>query len=254
MRVISVIQLKGGTGKSTTAENLAYCLGELEGKRVLVIDNDKQGNTSKVYGCYDPKDKNTIARLMEKECVDVKEVIKKTRYENIDIIAANMYLGEENWKAMKKDDGEYTVFEEVLERVKGDYDYCVFDNAPDINTSIIYALAMTNDVVIPVVTDAYSLDGLEVLESQLEDVRQINNGLENVKCLITMYENTEVGQQTEEYVRSQRETYKQKIRRSGMKAYERSFVQEPLVKYSVRCGAAQDYKKFTKEYLKDIEG
>ena len=64
MHTTSIISLKGGTAKTTTAVNMAYLLAVVHKKRVLLIDNDKQGNTSKTFNRYDPEDKNTVARMM----------------------------------------------------------------------------------------------------------------------------------------------------------------------------------------------
>ena len=89
MQTISIISLKGGVAKTTTAVNMAYTLAAVHSKKVLIIDNDKQGNTSKAFKKYDTEDKNTVARMMLERNIDVSEIIKKTDYENIDIITAN---------------------------------------------------------------------------------------------------------------------------------------------------------------------
>ena len=96
MQTISIISLKGGVAKTTTAVNMAYTLAAVHNKKVLIIDNDKQGNTSKAFKRYDTEDTNTIARVMLQRNVDVSEVIKSTDYEGIDIITANMDLLEAN--------------------------------------------------------------------------------------------------------------------------------------------------------------
>ena len=80
MQVISIISLKGGVAKTTTTVNMAYTLAAVHGKRVLVIDNDKQGNTSKAFNRYDTEDKDTIARVMLERNLEVSEIIKSTSY------------------------------------------------------------------------------------------------------------------------------------------------------------------------------
>jgi chromosome partitioning protein len=150
MQVISIISLKGGVAKTTTTVNMAYALAAVHGKRVLVIDNDKQGNTSKAFDRYDTEDKDTIARVMLERNVEVSEIIKSTDYKNIDIITANMDLLEANLRTIV-DTGrqQQTRFKKALSAA-GEYDYCIIDNAPDINMSIINALVMSNDVIVPV--------------------------------------------------------------------------------------------------------
>ena len=79
MRTISIISLKGGVAKTTTSVNMAYILHK-QGFRVLLIDNDKQGNASKTFGLYNPEDKDTVARIMLEKGLDVRGIIKKTAY------------------------------------------------------------------------------------------------------------------------------------------------------------------------------
>jgi len=267
MQTISIISLKGGTGKTTTAVNIAYTLAAVHNKKVLIIDNDKQGNTSKSFKRYDTEDTNTIARVMLQRNVDVSEVIKSTAYEGIDIITANMDLLEANLRTIV-DTGrqQQTRFKKALENAKvidrgwakfdylpltEAYDYCIIDNAPDINMSIINALVMSNDVIVPIFMDQYSFDGLDILLDQIAQVKEdFNENLNFAGCLITQYQNNEVNNQGIEWLKAHDiPIFKQQIRRTEKKVNESTFAKMPLVEYSVRCGAAQDYKKFVLEYL-----
>lgn len=267
MQTISIISLKGGVAKTTTAVNMAYTLAAVHNKKVLIIDNDKQGNTSKAFKRYDTEDTNTIARVMLKRNVDVSEVIKSTAYEGIDIITANMDLLEANLRTIV-DTGrqQQTRFKKALGSAKvidrgwakfdylplaEAYDYCIIDNAPDINMSIINALVMSNDVIVPIFMDQYSFDGLDILLDQIAQVKEdFNENLNFAGCLITQYQNNEVNNQGIEWLKAHDiPIFKQQIRRTEKKVSESTFAKMPLVEYSVRCGAAQDYKKFVLEYL-----
>lgn len=252
MQTISIISLKGGVAKTTTAVNMAYILAAVHKKQVLVIDNDKQGNASKAFDRYDTEDKNTIARAMLERKFDVSEIIKKTNYEGIDVITANMDLLEANLKTIV-DAGrqQQTRFKKALAAVEGNYDFCIIDNAPDINMSIINALVMTNDVVLPVFMDQYSFDGLNILLEQIAQVQEdFNETLNFSGCLVTQYQNNDVNNLNIEKLQARGlPMYTQKIRRTEKKVSESTFAKMPLVEYSVRCGAAQDYKKFVAEYL-----
>ena len=250
MQTISIISLKGGVAKTTTAVNMAYTLAEVHKKKVLIIDNDKQGNASKAFKQYDTEDDNTIARVMVERNIDVSEIIKHTDYENIDMITANMNLLEANLRTIV-DTGrqQQTRFKKALAAL--DYDYCIIDNAPDINMSIINALVMSNAVIVPVIIDEYSFDGLKILLEQIAQVQEdFNEGLYFAGCLITQYQNNDVNNQGIELLSSRKvPLFGQKIRRTEKKVSESTFAKMPLVEYSVRCGAAQDYKKFVLEYL-----
>lgn len=250
MQTISIISLKGGVAKTTTAVNMAYTLAAIHNKKVLIVDNDKQGNASKAFKRYSTEDRNTIARVMLEKNINTAEIIKETDYKNINIITANMDLLEANLRTVV-DTGrqQQTRLKKALAAL--DYDYCIIDNAPDINMSIINALVMSNDVIVPVFMDQYSFDGLEILLDQIAQVQEdFNENLFFAGCLITQYQNNEVNNQGIEQLSKQRvPLFNQWIRRTEKKVSESTFAKKPLVEYSVRCGAAQDYKKFVIEYL-----
>lgn len=259
MRIISIISLKGGVAKTTTSVNMAYILCKM-GYKVLLIDNDKQGNASKTFGLYNPEDKNTVARIMLERGLDVREIINKTQYSDtgagtLDIITANMELLEANMRTIV-DTGrqQQTRFKKALEAVNSQYDFCVIDNAPDINMSIINALVVTNDIIIPIMIDQYSFDGLEILTEQIEQVKEdFNPTLTLTGCIITQYKKSDVQQQGAEILDSGYPIFESKIRRTENKVNESTFAGKPVVEYSVRCGASQDYKKFVREYLEAVK-
>lgn len=258
MRVISIISLKGGVAKTTTSVNMAYILCRM-GRRVLLIDNDKQGNASKTFGLYDPDDKDTVARIMLDRDLDVREIIKATPYSEtekgtLDIITANMDLLEANLRTIV-DTGrqQQTRFKKALAAVSDNYDYCIIDNAPDINMSIINALVVSDDLIIPIMIDQYSFDGLEILAEQIEQTREdFNPALTFRGCLVTQYRRADVQEQGAEVLDSGYPIFKSRIRRTENKVNESTFAGKPVVEYSVRCGASQDYKKFVNEYLEAI--
>lgn len=258
MRVISIISLKGGVAKTTTSVNMAYILCRM-GHRVLLIDNDKQGNASKTFGLYDPDDNDTVARIMLDRGLDVREIIKATPYSEtekgtLDIITANMDLLEANLRTIV-DTGrqQQTRFKKTLAAVSANYDYCIIDNAPDINMSIINALVLSDDLIIPIMIDQYSFDGLEILTEQIEQTREdFNPALTFRGCLVTQYRRADVQEQGAEVLDSGYPIFKSRIRRTENKVNESTFAGKPVVEYSVRCGASQDYKKFVNEYLEAI--
>lgn len=102
MRVISVLNLKGGVAKTFTAANVAYELYR-RGYRVLLIDNDKQGNLSKAYSRYDAENIAPVTKLLAGDWCNVDELIQHTDYEGIDIVTANMSLFGATWNLTKED-------------------------------------------------------------------------------------------------------------------------------------------------------
>ena len=91
MKTISIINLKGGVAKTLTADSMAHVLATFHNKRVLLVDNDKQGNTSKAFGSI-PTTTRAFRDVLTARRLDPREVIKKTRFENIDVMPANMTL------------------------------------------------------------------------------------------------------------------------------------------------------------------
>ena len=267
MRVISIINLKGGVAKTTTTVNMAYLLAK-RGYKVLLVDNDKQGNASKAFGLYDPEDHDNVARVML-EAVPLIDLAASTQYKNLDIVPANMDLLEANLrviadvsrpqqtrikKAISKKSIERELRGEETTSAAEEYDFIIFDNAPDVNMSIINALVVSDDVIVPVEIDQYSFDGLDILLEQIAAVKEdFNPALSFRGCLITKYrQREEVQAQGAEVLKERCNVFSTKIRRTEDKPKESTFAKIPLVEYSVRCGASQDYKKFVTEYLEMI--
>ena len=173
MKTISIINLKGGVAKTLTADSMAHVLATFHNKRVLLVDNDKQGNTSKAFGVHSYDDKS-ISDVLTARRLDPREVIKKTRFENIDVMPANMTLIRANMEVlMDSTRPQQTRLRSALNAIAEEnfYDFCIIDNAPDINISTINALVASDDVIIPIKIDKYAFDGLEELKEQIEDTR-----------------------------------------------------------------------------------
>ena len=190
MKTISIINLKGGVAKTLTADSMAHVLATFHNKRVLLVDNDKQGNTSKAFGVHSYDDKS-ISDVLTARRLDPREVIKKTRFQNIDVMPANMTLIRANMEVlMDSTRPQQTRLRSALNTIAAEnfYDFCIIDNAPDINISTINALVASDDVIIPIKIDKYAFDGLEELKEQIEDTRDdLNPRLRLAGCLITCF-------------------------------------------------------------------
>ena len=181
MKTISILNLKGGVGKTLTAANMAYELWR-RGHKVLLVDNDKQGNLSKAYGMYDAEDVAPVTRLLGGDWEKPEQLINHTQYQGIDLITSNMSLFGATWNLTREEDGNQTerykrlrdatikwgygwavVSDLPVERA---YDYCIIDNPPDIGLNVVNALAITDEVIVPVKIDEWALEGLDVLKSR----------------------------------------------------------------------------------------
>ena len=249
MKTIAIINMKGGCAKTTTAVNMAYILAKEYDKKVLLIDNDKQGNLSKACGVWSYENSSLADMLTgQEEIGGVIQVVEKMP--NMAVIPANMHLLTANLEIIKDEEREQqTIISKELEKVKEIFDYCIIDCPPDINVSVINALVAADEVIIPIKIDGYAFDGMDELEEQINNAKALNPKLKFRGCLVTMYYNRDVCRQGEAWLQNQRyPVFKTHIRRTE-KADEVTFTNESLMEYSPRSGAARDYKTFVKEYL-----
>jgi chromosome partitioning protein len=249
MKKISIINLKGGVAKTISAINMAHILATIHKKRVLLIDLDKQGNTTKLFDKHN-KSEYSVADLITNRC-SIDEVILKTDYENLDLIPANMDLIEANFKVMLDVSiPQQFRLKKHLDEVEECYDYCIIDNPPDINVSVINALVASDDVLIPIKVDKFAFDGMKELITQINNAKVSNPNLKIKGCFVTLFNKNDVNIQGEELLRNNKEykMFNTHIRRT-VKADESTFANSPILEYSKRCGAAKDYKALVEEYL-----
>lgn len=249
MKTIAIINMKGGCAKTTTTVNVAHILAKDYGKKVLVMDNDKQGNLSKACGVWG-NDKPSLADILtgEKGIQEVIQVVDNAP--NMAAVPANMHLLTANLEVIKDEEREQaTIISAELEKIKDSFDYCIIDCPPDINISVINALVAADEVIIPIKIDGYAFDGMDELEAQINNAKALNPKLKLRGCLVTMFYNRDVCRQGEDWLQNQRyPVFKTHIRRTE-KADEVTFTNSSLMEYSPRSGAARDYKAFVKEYL-----
>lgn len=251
MKTLSIINLKGGVAKTTSSVNMAHILAAVHGYRVLLVDNDKQGNASKILNRHG-YDKPGVAQVMTDRKIEPSEVIQNTEIENLDIITANMNLLTANIEVMLDQSRPQQIrFKKFFERISDQYDYCIIDNAPDINISTINALVASDDVMVPITIDDFAIDGLEELKEQIDNTREdLNPDLVFRGCFITQYDRTnEADIQGEAFLKTlDYPLFKTHIRRTP-KMKPSTFARMPILEYSPTCGASIDYKKLVEEWL-----
>ena len=254
MKTISIINLKGGVGKTISAINIAHVLTKIHNKRVLLVDNDKQGNVSKFFGLHGYGIAG-VSELMTQRGVETQELIKNTAYSGLDVITANMNLLSANKEVLLDvSRPQQTRLKKALDTIAGQYDYCIIDNAPDINMSVINALVASHDVLVPIKIDKFAFDGLKQLAELIEDMQEFNPSLRLRGCFITMKTPYSVNVQGVEWLESSTNfpIFKTAIRKTT-KVDETTFNGMPLLEYSKNSTAAQDYVKLVAEYLGVLE-
>lgn len=245
MKTIAVINLKGGVGKSTTSINLSALLANRWGKRVLLIDNDKQGNTSQFFGQFVKDTRCGSSCILTGE-----DPVIWTTNEGLDIINANMTLKQAEYELLESEERQDNRLKQFLEKKALEYDYCIIDNSPDVGMCVINALCAADEVIVPVKLDNWALDGTEMIIEQIEQLKALNKELKKITILITMYKKSPEHEAAEEWLRknSRNGVFATKIRYSP-KVDASTYYKLPLDEYSKMSAAAVDYRKFVKEFL-----
>lgn len=248
MRTISVINLKGGVGKTVTSTNLAYQLAR-RGNNVLLIDCDKQGNSSKAFNAYEHE--WTLADVLLGDCsiTDAIQHVTESDIGRLDIISANMFLlAADRRILLDTTKPQQTRLSNALDSVERDYTYCIIDCAPDINISVINALVASDDVIIPVTIDRYAFDGISEILTQVDDVKKYYNpNIRFAGCLVTKYKNDDF---TNDGIKALKQlfgtVFDSKIRNTDMVS-KSTFAGETVIEYSPRCGASRSYAELAAE-------
>lgn len=253
MKIISIINLKGGVAKTISTINIAYTLVSVHGARVLLIDNDKQGNSSKFFDLHSYEEPS-IAEVLTIKDYPISKAIRKTQYEGLDLLPANMLLLRANKEILLDvSRPQQTRLRKALISISSQYDYVVIDNAPDINMSVINALVTSDDVLIPIKVDKFAFDGLEILTEQIDEVKEFNPSLRIAGCFITMFKNNNVNTQGAKHLKNILEIpVLNTLIRSTVKVDETTFVGQPLLTYSKDSTATKDYITLVNEYLNGV--
>lgn len=249
MKTICIMNLKGGVGKTVTACNMAAILAADHGKRVLLIDADHQGNTSRFFSA--DQDAATTREILTGEAEPYwPESVQRTAYEGLDIIPADMSLAELDMPAEATQKSIYRL-RDMLRVIQDDnaYDYAVIDMPPAFSFAARAALLAADEVIVPIKLDAFSVDGMAELLRQISAMRKVNSRLTLAGVLITMWRNVDVVNQAEKVLRgSGVPVFGTTIRRTDI-VDESTFQREPLVVYSPRSAACVDYRRLVAEYL-----
>lgn len=175
MNITTICSYKGGTGKTTTAFNLACNLAQ-KGKRVLAIDTDPQGDFS--FLCQKKLPNFYLYHIFEGK--SIKKCIYTSRFENLHIISSNSKTEEIKSVNPRK-------IKEVLKEIEDRYDEVIIDCHPSMQIGTINAICASQTVIITFKPNRLERNGLEIMDSYLGQIRQMNQDLKNIYLLTTLY-------------------------------------------------------------------
>ncbi|OJU73289.1 MAG: chromosome partitioning protein [Alphaproteobacteria bacterium 40-19] len=249
-QIISIINQKGGVGKTTTAVNLASSLAAVE-KKVLLIDLDPQGNATTGIGIY--MTEYTIYDSIL-EVVPLEKSINSTFLPFLDIIGSNNQLAGAEIEMVPLFEREKKL-KQVLSRVKEDYNYIIIDCPPSLGLLTLNALVASTHLIVPVQCEFYALEGLSRLLSTVKKVQENFNSLLSIAgILLTMYDkrcllNQQVVADVTKILG--KKVFPVIIPRS-IKTAEASSFGKPVIFYDRKSTVSLQYLEFTKHLLKDF--
>ncbi len=252
MKVISVINQKGGVGKTTTAINLAASLA-ISDQRVLIVDLDPQGNASTGLGLRSDEKASSVYHVLLGE-IGLDGVVKATEVENLFVAPANINLAGAEVELNQAEKREYRLDEE-LKKMKRSYDLVVVDCPPSLSVLTLNALVASDYVLIPVQAEFYALDGLSKQLRTFKAVRAtMNPRLDILGIVLTMYDKrTTIAQQVKEEIKKYFSSYlMQSVIPRNVKLCEAPSFGMPIITYAASSKGADAYIDLANEIGRKI--
>ncbi|MBE6752073.1 MAG: ParA family protein [Clostridia bacterium] len=249
-KIISIVNQKGGVGKTTSAVNLVAALGAM-GKKVLLIDIDPQGNTTSGYGIQRKGLTATSYELLINS-EEAKNAVIKTKYQGVDVIPSNMNLAGAELE-MATLEGRESLLKKAIAPIQENYDFVFFDCPPSLGLITINALNASDSFIVPIQCEYYALEGLSQLMATVRTVKRLyNEYLELEGVLLTMYDGRlNLTQQVVDEVKNffPKKVYATVIPRNVRLSEAPSFG-EPVLYYDRGSKGAESYNNLAEEFLK----
>lgn len=185
-KTVSILNQKGGVGKTTTAVNLSAAIGA-KGKKLLLVDIDPQGNSTSGYGINKREIKNSSYEVLTGE-IKASEAIINTEFEGVDLIPANMNLAGAELEIIDMKNRE-SILKNSLAEVWDQYDYIFLDCPPSLGLITLNALTASDTFLVPIQCEYYALEGLSQLMATARKIKRMYNPYLDIEgVLLTMYD------------------------------------------------------------------
>ncbi len=250
-KTVAIVNQKGGVGKTTTAINLAASLA-LSGERILLIDNDPQGNSTSGLGISRDGIEKTLYSVLSGDCT-AEDALCKTSIENLVILPSGIdLLGVEIELAGKE--GRERILADAISSVREHFRYILIDCPPSLGILTLNALVAADSVIVPVQCEYYALEGLGLLTRTLKLIRgSFNPAIDIEGILLTMFDtrNSLSHQVVSEIKRHFAEKVYETVIPRNVALGEAPSHGKPALLYDIRSRGAQSYLSLAKEILSE---
>lgn len=252
--VLSMVNQKGGVGKTTSTINLGACLAE-QGRKVLLVDLDPQGALSAGLGVSHDEEQVTVYDLLFDNTASIHAAIKHSNVSGLDLVPANIDLSAAEIQLVNEVGREHTLAR-ALRPVRNEYDIIIIDCGPSLGLLTVNALACSHGVIIPMECEYFSLRGLALLTDTVEKVRdRINFDLDIVGILVTMFDRrtTHAREVMDRVVEVFGERVFDTVITRTVRFPETSVAGEPIITWAPRSQGAEQYRNLARELLERTE-
>lgn len=253
MYTISVVNQKGGVGKTTSCINIAAAFAAVN-KKVLVVDLDPQGNSSTGLGIIKNRRSVGIYQVLSNQA-PAEDAILQTKIKNLDIVTATVDLAASELELVSAMNREYRLKLFLIDKLRDKYDFIFIDCPPSLGLLTINALTASNKILIPMQCEFYSLEGLSQLLKTVQLVKaNLNSELDILGVLLTMYDGRnnlsgQVSREVRKYLGKKlfATTIPRNVRVSEAPSHGL-----PALVYDHNCRGSRAYIKLAKEILAKI--